>query len=503
MSTPTMASSKTPPQPGLPIARLTFYFGLVYFLQGVCQYTALINQPIKNFLRVTMGYNAEQSASLFFVVGLPWMIKPIYGLVSDYVPLLGYRRKTYLLLCNLAAAACFLWMSGITDDPSQFPTTAPTTVASTAAATTTPTTMEAPALATPARAPSAGAISSPATMPSTAPAEEASDWVFLFSDPRIAALIMAGVAVGVSVAAADVIVDALMVEFGQKTGLITRFQGIQWACIYGASMLTTVLASYLIQWFEPPRAVSVAALICVSMPLIVLTVTWWCVPEQKSRLDAAALKETTVALLSAFRSLRLWLVLLFMSLLAFNPGMWTPAYYYFTEKLNIPAADVAFADTYFNGGAMLASLTFLALPTKRLSIRSLQVLGIVVSATAMVPYCFIYDKFSLNLCNGIWGFGYMTGSLATLSLAAASCPRRAEGFVFATLLSASNFATSYSEVWGGRWYEGFAAQQLWIMVLISMGFTLIALPLVPFLPKGNRQAEDELDGAAPNRGVAG
>jgi predicted MFS family arabinose efflux permease len=447
-----MSEAVSPPvdstrQPGLPIARLTFYFGLVYFLQGVCQYTALINQPIKNYLRVTAGYDAEQSAMFFFAVGFPWMIKPIYGLISDFVPLFGYRRKTYLLLCNLAAAGFFLWMSGATSG------------------------INSAVMATP-------------TM---------GFWALL-ENPQIRALLIAGVAVGVSVAAADVIVDALMVEFGQKTGLVARFQGIQWACIYGASMLTTVLASYLIKWYEPPKAVSVAALVCVSMPMVVLAVTWWCVPEKKARLDSEALKETTVALISAFKSPRLWFVLVFIALLAFNPGMFTPAYYYFTDKLKMEASDVAFADTYFNGGAMLGALAFMAMPTKRMSTRMIQTIGILVSAASMVPFCFIHDKLTLGIGNGIWGFGYMTGSLATLSLAAAACPRRAEGFVFAALLSASNFASSYGEVWGGRWYEGFAAQRLWVMVLLSMGFTLIALPLVPFLPRHMKPAGDDEPG---------
>ncbi|GMF34153.1 unnamed protein product [Phytophthora fragariaefolia] len=39
--------------------------------------------------------------SLTFV---PWNLKPLYGLLSDSVPLLGYRRKSYIALCELLAA---------------------------------------------------------------------------------------------------------------------------------------------------------------------------------------------------------------------------------------------------------------------------------------------------------------------------------------------------------------------------------------------------------------
>jgi uncharacterized membrane protein YjjB (DUF3815 family) len=38
---------------------------------------------------------------------LPWLIKPIYGFISDGLPLFGYRRRSYLVLCGLVGA--FSW----------------------------------------------------------------------------------------------------------------------------------------------------------------------------------------------------------------------------------------------------------------------------------------------------------------------------------------------------------------------------------------------------------
>jgi MFS family permease len=39
---------------------------------------------------------------------LPWIIKPVYGLVSDFVPLFGYRRKSYLVLASILATGAYL-----------------------------------------------------------------------------------------------------------------------------------------------------------------------------------------------------------------------------------------------------------------------------------------------------------------------------------------------------------------------------------------------------------
>jgi BT1 family len=48
------------------------------------------------------------------VLNLPWIIKPVYGIVSDFVPLFGYRRKAYLILANTVATGAYLWVARIT-----------------------------------------------------------------------------------------------------------------------------------------------------------------------------------------------------------------------------------------------------------------------------------------------------------------------------------------------------------------------------------------------------
>ena len=52
------------------------------------------------------------SASLS-VLDLPWIIKPLWGAISDFVPLFGYRRRPYLVLANMAACVAFAWVAMI------------------------------------------------------------------------------------------------------------------------------------------------------------------------------------------------------------------------------------------------------------------------------------------------------------------------------------------------------------------------------------------------------
>lgn len=42
---------------------------------------------------------------------LPWMIKPFWGIITDSKPLLGYRRKSYIILFGVLDALGWIMMS--------------------------------------------------------------------------------------------------------------------------------------------------------------------------------------------------------------------------------------------------------------------------------------------------------------------------------------------------------------------------------------------------------
>jgi MFS family permease len=88
--------------------RLAFVFAVVYFAQGMWY---LPNLSITFFLKDTLGLSAAQTATFFSITVIPWLIKPLYGLISDFVPLFGRRRKSYFLLTSGIAAAMGLILS--------------------------------------------------------------------------------------------------------------------------------------------------------------------------------------------------------------------------------------------------------------------------------------------------------------------------------------------------------------------------------------------------------
>ena len=97
------------------VRRMVFLFGLAYFAQSFAQMGGLIGQPLNYYLKQELGLSTADVSQYLAIASFPWMIKPLYGLISDYIPLLGYRRRTWLMLLNLLGASGFLWLSGLTD----------------------------------------------------------------------------------------------------------------------------------------------------------------------------------------------------------------------------------------------------------------------------------------------------------------------------------------------------------------------------------------------------
>lgn len=73
----------------------------------------VVGLPLKFLLKDRLGLTATQLATFMALALAPIYLKPLTGLLTDAFPILGYRRKPYLLLgSGLAALAwAFLWVT--------------------------------------------------------------------------------------------------------------------------------------------------------------------------------------------------------------------------------------------------------------------------------------------------------------------------------------------------------------------------------------------------------
>lgn len=78
----------------------------VYFVQGALGLSRL---ALSFFMKDQLHLSPADMAALGGITTLPWVIKPLYGFLSDGVPIFGYRRRSYLVLAG--AVGCLSWLA--------------------------------------------------------------------------------------------------------------------------------------------------------------------------------------------------------------------------------------------------------------------------------------------------------------------------------------------------------------------------------------------------------
>src|SRR5436189_2814467 len=77
---------------------LGILFGTVYFVQAISDPSdGLISQPVISLFK-RWETDEEKITDFIAKLGLAWSIKPIFGLLSDFLPIARYHRKSYLIL---------------------------------------------------------------------------------------------------------------------------------------------------------------------------------------------------------------------------------------------------------------------------------------------------------------------------------------------------------------------------------------------------------------------
>ncbi len=87
---------------------LGLLFGAFSFLQSFGEPNeGLLAQPVRSLL-VSWGRSTGEVAAFSALLAIPWFFKPLYGLLTDFVPLAGGRRKGYLIAASGVAAFALL-----------------------------------------------------------------------------------------------------------------------------------------------------------------------------------------------------------------------------------------------------------------------------------------------------------------------------------------------------------------------------------------------------------
>jgi MFS family permease len=406
------------------IAGLGALFGLLYFVQGIVEPTeGLLSQPIKSLLR-HWDYSAASTAWMMSALTLPWTIKPLYGLLTDFVPLAGSRRRSYLLLTT--AAACI----GMT------------------AVYFMPLSKELAPLLLVLLLPSALAIA--------------------FSDVVVDALM-------VEVGQPRRMTGRLQsIQWGSiyAAGILTGVVGgalSQWSMQQAGFLIAGVFCggSFLAVCLlvrEPPPPPSTYD---VSAPA----------GSQARRAVGemlATLRQPGVLAIGAF--LFMW---------NFNPFSSTVLYYYSTETLHFDEQFVGSLTSWQSVGAVAGCILY-GVACRGIPVRWLAHGSIVSGILATLAYWGYRDATSAVLISLLVGVVSLLGTLVQLDLAARVCRPQTAGTTFALLMSLINLSVLLSQGLGGSLYETMvqrwgSAAAFEILVGIGALFTAGCWLLVPLL----------------------
>ena len=83
---------------------------LVYFVQGILGLSRL---AVSYYFKDDLGMDPAELAVFTGFTTFPWLIKPLYGFLSDTFPLFGYKRRSYLAACGVLGSSAWaaMWLT--------------------------------------------------------------------------------------------------------------------------------------------------------------------------------------------------------------------------------------------------------------------------------------------------------------------------------------------------------------------------------------------------------
>nr|CAD1819772.1 unnamed protein product [Ananas comosus var. bracteatus] len=88
---------------------------VVQMARGRAGVLGLARLAVSFYLKDDLHLDPAETAVISGVSSLPWLVKPLYGFISDSIPLYGYRRRSYLILSGLLGALSWSLMAAFVD----------------------------------------------------------------------------------------------------------------------------------------------------------------------------------------------------------------------------------------------------------------------------------------------------------------------------------------------------------------------------------------------------
>lgn len=406
---------------------------MVYFVQGIIGLSRL---AISFFLKDELGLRPAQVAAMIGIAALPWVIKPLFGFLSDSLPLFGYRRRSYLVLSGFLGTLSWIMLA---------------TVVHTAWAAT-----------------AAIALSS------------------------------------LSIAISDVIADSLVVERARQESMSDAgsLQSLCWGTSAAGGILTAYLSGLLLEHFSTYTIFAITAI----FPLMVSVVAWLIAePRVNDGFDSTTIRTQIQQLRGAMAQKRIWLPVAFLFVWQGTPSSEAAFFFFTTNELGFEPEFLGRVRLVTSVAALVGVWIFQRF-LKAVPMRVIFCWSTLLSATLGMTTLLLVTH--ANRALGVDDHWFSLGDsliltvmgqvayMPVLVLSARLCPPGIEATFFALLMSVTNLAGLLSHEMGALLMQGLGITEsnfdpLWLLVVITNLTTLLPLPLLTWLPKGDQQVDSQ------------
>lgn len=385
-------------------------FAMVYFVQGILGLSGL---AFTLFLDGVMKLSVAQITTLGSITTIPWVIKPIYGMISDSYPLFkGLRRKPYIVICCfLASSGWFVLIRGAF--------------------------------------------------------EHSYSMIFIGMIMEAVGVAMTDVVIdGLAVQKSPTEDEAKNIQtvcWGSRTvgALIAGFTG-GW------------LLEHCIGWPCYDQYINVF-FITMFLPLIPLSVAFFVKEEHVKSEDKVGMGQSFKTLGYAIATeKRLLLAALFIFLWNMTPSFGTPYLLFMKKQLGFTETFIGTLSTVSSIGSLLGAMVY-GLYLKSTTLKKILNWTIWIGAASTFLIFLVLNQMSaviVWLVSGIIGY---VAFIPTMALATRATPKGAEASVYALLMSIANFGGMVSMFTGGQLYELIGLKALIILSAVACLVPLLVL----------------------------
>jgi len=423
---------------------ISLIFVCGYLCQGVVQHFCLISQPLNNYLKAGLQLDAAQVSFCVSLLMLPWVIKPIYGMVADHWQFTkaGSKRKRFLIRIHLFAAAAYAILALLLF--------------------------------------ACGAA--------------------LYGYLWLVLLLIA--LAGVCIAFATVVFVAMTVEqshMADSIGTRSYFgeQAIAYslanmAAVYAGGLLCSRLAPYAALAWGLVVAAGVLIFVCFFYARLFTNNQFFKDAQSAAPTSDSAdrnIETLATKLRHLARSRPYLLTLLFLTLWNLSPSLGVSLYYFECDRLHFSQAIIGKLAACTSLGTLVGSFVFRGSAEFFKERRSTYLL-VALSVMATLSYTLLSTPLTGAIIEFCRGLITMVATLAIYGLASDVSPRSISATAMAVQVAVFNLAQEGSFALGGFLYDRVFARELLPLIVVSSLTTLLTAILIPYLGRSSCKQGD-------------